>query len=95
MAYVKRARPLVEPERKIFGREAEGLALARLARQLAADDLDRARASDAQAWALFALGQDDEARRSALKQEWRGYRSSRRCGRRISQGNNIGTKRCI
>ena len=56
------ARPLVEPKRKVFGREAEGLALARRAVSLAPETGDdRAMVTDTLAWALFAIGLDAEA----------------------------------
>ncbi len=52
---------LVDPERTEFGREAEGLALARRAMELAGDG-ERAAIADTLAWACFANGLDDEAR---------------------------------
>lgn len=53
---------LVDPERKEFGREAEGRALARRAVSAApASGDDRAMVTDTLAWALFANGLDDEA----------------------------------
>jgi len=59
------ARPLVDPARTEFGREAEGLALARLAIEKVEDDESAARAGDTLAWALFANGLDDEALRES------------------------------
>ncbi len=50
----------VHPERSVFGREAEGLARARVVRQRAADD-ELGTANVLYAWALFANGLDDEA----------------------------------
>jgi len=55
------ARPLVAPERTEFGREAEGLALARLAIQRVEDDEGAARCGNILAWALLANGLDEEA----------------------------------
>ncbi|MCR9245148.1 MAG: protein kinase [bacterium] len=53
---------LVDPGRTEFGREAEGLALARRAVSAApASGDDRAMVTDTLAWALFANGLDDEA----------------------------------
>ncbi|MEQ8762705.1 MAG: SUMF1/EgtB/PvdO family nonheme iron enzyme [Planctomycetota bacterium] len=52
--------PLVDPEREAFGREPEGLALARRAVE-AAVPAERAPFLDTLAWALFATGRDDEA----------------------------------
>jgi len=55
---------LVTPGRQVFGREAEGLALARRALELADQAGNRAyaaRAGNALAHALFALGRDEEA----------------------------------
>ena len=52
---------LVQPERLTFGREAEGLALARVALQRARTQADRAVIADTVAWALFANGLDEEA----------------------------------
>ncbi len=75
--------PLVDPDRGIFGREAEGLALARRAQAAADDDLMAALAGDTLCWALFANGLDEEAleeSRAALeiapkedKWEYEGY----------------------
>ena len=54
--------PLVDPERTSFGREDEGLALALRARELAdGNDELAAVTGNTVAWALFALGRDDEA----------------------------------
>ena len=54
--------PLVDPDREAFGREAEGLALARRAVSVAPESGDeRAMVSDTLAWALFANGLDEEA----------------------------------
>ena len=56
------ARPLVDPDRRAFGREVEGLALARHALSLAPATGDtRAMVCDTLAWALFAVGVDVEA----------------------------------
>ena len=55
------ARPLVHPDRTEFGREAEGLALARLAVERVETDRIAARAWICLAWALFACGLDREA----------------------------------
>ncbi|MEQ1893785.1 MAG: SUMF1/EgtB/PvdO family nonheme iron enzyme, partial [Planctomycetota bacterium] len=55
------AQPLVDPARTEFGREAEGLALARLAIEKVEDDESAARAGETLAWALFANGLDEEA----------------------------------
>ena len=53
---------LIDPERKEFGREAEGLALARRAVSVAPESGDdRAMVTDTLAWALFANGLDEEA----------------------------------
>ena len=53
---------LVDPERKEFGREAEGLALARHAVSVAPESGDdQAMVTDTLAWALFANGLDEEA----------------------------------
>ena len=53
---------LVDPERKEFGRESEGLALARKAVSVApATGDDRAMVTNTLAWALFANGLDKEA----------------------------------
>jgi formylglycine-generating enzyme required for sulfatase activity/serine/threonine protein kinase len=61
-ALAAQARPLVDAERTTFGREAEGLVLARRALELAGDDPRlRANLGDTLAWALFALGRDDQA----------------------------------
>jgi formylglycine-generating enzyme required for sulfatase activity/serine/threonine protein kinase len=56
-----RAWPLVDPERRLFGRELEGLVLSRLAVARASDDTVRAEAGDTLAWALLSVGLDDEA----------------------------------
>jgi len=53
--------PLVAPGRAEFGREAEGLALARLAIELVEDDEQAATAGSTLAWALHANGLDEEA----------------------------------
>ena len=54
--------PLVDPDRTAFGREAEGLALARRAASMAPESGDdRAMVTDTLAWALFAIGLDSEA----------------------------------
>ncbi len=53
--------PLVEPYRREFGREAEGLALARLAIERVEDDRAAAEVGNTLAWALFASGLDQEA----------------------------------
>ncbi|MFT5048983.1 MAG: sulfatase activating formylglycine-generating enzyme [Chlamydiales bacterium] len=53
--------PLVDSQRTEFGRETEGLALARLALVRATSDLQRAEIGDSLAWALFACGRDDRA----------------------------------
>jgi len=50
----------VDPDRKRFGDEPLGLGLARRAFELAAPE-DRHTVGDTLAWALFALGHDDEA----------------------------------
>ena len=55
------ARPLVDPDRTEFGREAEGLALAQLAVDRVENDQIAARAWTCLAWAFFACGLDDEA----------------------------------
>ena len=55
------ARPLVEPERALYGRETEGLALARRAMDQASDPCSIVRAAEVLANALFALGHDVEA----------------------------------
>ena len=52
---------LVRPDRVIHGREAEGLALARLALSLVADEALLAMVRDTLAWALLANGLLDEA----------------------------------
>jgi len=52
--------PLVDPQRTEFGREAEGLAVARQTLETAAAD-ERAAAADTLAWAYFANGLDDDA----------------------------------
>ena len=52
--------PLVDPDRTSFGREAEGLALARLGHGKASGR-GLARLGDTLAWALFGSGLDDEA----------------------------------
>ena len=57
--------PLVDPLRTVFGREAEGLALARLAIERVEDDESAARAGKTLAWALFACGLDKEALQEA------------------------------
>ena len=74
--------PLVKPDRQVFGREAEGLALARRA-FAAAKPSERHTIGDTLAWALFANGLDAEAleaSRAALaaapeknKKEFQGY----------------------
>ena len=51
---------LTRPERTEFGREAEGLALARAALELVPDQ-QRVAVLDTLAWACFAVGLDDEA----------------------------------
>jgi formylglycine-generating enzyme required for sulfatase activity len=53
--------PLIAPDRQEFGREAEGLAVARLAIERVADDESAALVGDTLAWALFANGLDEEA----------------------------------
>lgn len=56
--------PMVDPGRTQRGREAEGLAIARRAVVLAetsADDLVMAQVLDTLSWALFAMGEDEEA----------------------------------
>ncbi|MBK8978767.1 MAG: SUMF1/EgtB/PvdO family nonheme iron enzyme [Planctomycetes bacterium] len=56
------ARPLVDPHRTVFGREAEGLALARRAVALSpARGGLLAMTTETLAWALFANGLDDDA----------------------------------
>ena len=55
-----RANPLVDPSRRSFGREAEGLALARAAVDLVASG-QRFLVLDTLAWAAFACGLDEEA----------------------------------
>ena len=55
------ALPLVHKNRYVFGREAEGWALARRALDVAKDDHERARASYVLAWARSAMGLDAEA----------------------------------
>ena len=80
--------PLVKPDREVFGREGEGLVLARRALELAeaaGDDALVATVSDTVSRALFALGRDDEAlevSREALevapvekREEYEGYLS--------------------
>jgi formylglycine-generating enzyme required for sulfatase activity/serine/threonine protein kinase len=60
--------PLVDPEREVFGREAEGLALAERALELAesaADDALVANLGDTLSRALFALGRDETAREAS------------------------------
>ena len=52
---------LVGPNRTIFGREAEGLALARLGLARATTTLERAERGDTLAWALLRCGRDEEA----------------------------------
>jgi formylglycine-generating enzyme required for sulfatase activity len=59
--------PLVEPARTEFGRETEGLALAREALERARNDDDRSRSGRALAWASFACGLDEQA----LETAWR------------------------
>src|SRR5262245_3631931 len=55
--------PLIDPDRKDWGRDAKGLVLARRAVELAADlpPAERAWIRDSLAWALFANGRFDEA----------------------------------
>jgi formylglycine-generating enzyme required for sulfatase activity len=54
--------PLVDPGRKTYGREAEGLALARRAvARAVADGIPSSPMRDSLAWALFAVGLDEEA----------------------------------
>jgi formylglycine-generating enzyme required for sulfatase activity/serine/threonine protein kinase len=53
--------PLVDPARLGWGREAEGLVLARRAVLLSSDRAERAVIRDTLAWALFAAGRLDEA----------------------------------
>ena len=66
MAIQKIARPLVRPERTVFGREAEGLALARAAVE-AASTYERASAFDTLSWAFFANGNHAEALRASQR----------------------------
>ena len=54
-------RQRVGPDRTLFGEEARGLALARLAVDRVEDDESMVQASEALAWALFATGQDEAA----------------------------------
>jgi formylglycine-generating enzyme required for sulfatase activity/serine/threonine protein kinase len=56
----ERAFALVDPVRQIFGREAEGLALARLAVE-SCEPAERFQFLDTLAWAEFACGQDEDA----------------------------------
>ena len=53
--------PLVDPEREVFGREAEALAMVLAAFARVTDAGQRATVGDTLAWALFANGLDDEA----------------------------------
>jgi serine/threonine protein kinase/formylglycine-generating enzyme required for sulfatase activity len=54
--------PLIDPAREVFGREAEGLALARRAVSIAPETGDdRGMVMDTLAWALFSNGLDPEA----------------------------------
>ena len=57
--------PLVGPDRREFGREAEGLALARRAWDHAASDAELIEVGDGLLWALFANGRYEEAREVA------------------------------
>ncbi len=60
--------PLVSPERKVFGREAEGFALAERGVELAmeaGDALQAASIVDSIAWGHFALGRDAQAREAS------------------------------
>ena len=63
----ERAWPLVDPDRKDFGREAEGLALARLAFERAVGERERAAIGDTLAWAFLANGLAEEAQAMALE----------------------------
>jgi len=75
--------PLVNRQRVVFGRESEGMALARLALARATTDKERAEIGDSLAWAYFACGRDDRAlaaSRAALalvgpakQEEYEGY----------------------
>jgi formylglycine-generating enzyme required for sulfatase activity/serine/threonine protein kinase len=56
------ARPLVDPERSVFGREPLGLVLAQRALELAGAGAElSATVGDTVAWGLFALGRDGDA----------------------------------
>jgi len=57
----RQAWPLVNPDRQEYGREAEGLALARLAFELVESDVERARIARTLSFALFANGLHEEA----------------------------------
>ena len=60
--------PLVKPDREVYGREAEGLALAERALELAeeaADDALVATVGNTLSRALFALGRDEQAREAS------------------------------
>ena len=61
----RRAWILVEPDRRVHGRESEALALSRLAFELAESEQDFHAAAWTLAWCLHSVGLDDEAREAA------------------------------
>ena len=70
--------PLVDPKRSVFGREEEGLALARRAVEVAGSE-PSAELLDTLAWALFWNGLEEEAKKASAKalavaSAWRYYK---------------------
>jgi len=61
LALNQMAWPLVRPDRKVFGREEQGLVLALTAFERARDEEQKAEIGDTLAWGYFANGMDDQA----------------------------------